>query len=216
MRLTEPQTPHIAIPTTAGTGREVTNVAVIHNAKLDRKVYIVDANIIPNVAILDPRLTISLPARLTAATGMDAITHAVEALTSTLAQTVCDGQALHALRLMKEFLPRAVAAVRRAGRLIVKRGSRIATFGMMFASTIYTFRSSFALWITATLVTSLPVPAVVGMAMCGVCGSVRRMSAMWSFASPPFFRVTQTGFAVSMTLPPPTLTMQSAAGASST
>jgi aldehyde dehydrogenase (NAD+) len=109
LRLTEPQTPHIAIPTTAGTGSEVTSVAVIHNTKLDRKVYIVDANIIPNVAILDPRMTITLPAHLTAATGMDAITHAVEALTSTLAQTVCDGQALHALRLMKEFLPRAVA-----------------------------------------------------------------------------------------------------------
>ena len=109
MRLTEPQTPHIAIPTTAGTGSEVTNVAVIHNTMLDRKVYIVDANIIPNVAILDPRMTIGLPAPLTAATGMDAITHAVEALTSTLAETVCDGQALHALRLMKEYLPRAVA-----------------------------------------------------------------------------------------------------------
>lgn len=108
MRLTEPQTPHVAIPTTAGTGSEVTNVAVIHNSRLDRKVYIVDPKIIPNVAILDPRFTISLPPRLTAATGMDAVTHAVEALTSTLAQTVCDGQALHALRLMKEFLPRAV------------------------------------------------------------------------------------------------------------
>ena len=95
MRLTEPQTPHICIPTTAGTGSEVTNVAVIHNAKLDRKVYIVDEHIIPNVAILDPRFTITLPARLTAATGMDTITHAVEALTSTFAQTVCDGQALH-------------------------------------------------------------------------------------------------------------------------
>jgi alcohol dehydrogenase class IV len=109
MRLSEPQTPHVCIPTTAGTGSEVTNVAVIHNSKLDRKVYIVDEHIIPNVAILDPRFTISLPARLTAATGMDAITHAVEALTSTLAQTVCDGQALHALRLMKEYLPTAVA-----------------------------------------------------------------------------------------------------------
>ncbi len=109
MRLSEPQTPHIAIPTTAGTGSEVTDVAVIHNTTLNQKVYIVDANIVPNVAILDPRMTITLPAHLTAATGMDAITHAIEALTSTLSQTVCDGQALHALRLMKEYLPRAVA-----------------------------------------------------------------------------------------------------------
>ncbi|MGO8872686.1 MAG: aldehyde dehydrogenase family protein [Acidimicrobiales bacterium] len=109
MRLGEPQIPHIAIPTTAGTGSEVTNVAVIHNSMLNRKVYIVDPHIIPNVAILDPCMTTSLPARLTAATGMDAVTHAIEALTSTLSQTVCDGQALHALRLMKEYLPRAVA-----------------------------------------------------------------------------------------------------------
>ena len=109
MRLTEPQTPHIAIPTTAGTGSEVTNVAVIHNPGLDRKVYIVDANIIPNVAVLDPRLTRGLPPQLTAATGMDAVTHAVESLTSIIAQPVCDGQALHSLRLMHEFLPRAVA-----------------------------------------------------------------------------------------------------------
>ncbi|HET6965449.1 MAG TPA: aldehyde dehydrogenase family protein [Acidimicrobiales bacterium] len=109
MRLTEHQTPHIAIPTTAGTGSEVTNVAVIHNAVLDRKVYIVDPHIIPDVAILDPRFTLGLPPGLTAATGMDAVTHAVEALTSTLAESLCDGQALHALRLMHEFLPRAVA-----------------------------------------------------------------------------------------------------------
>ncbi len=109
MRLTEHQTPHIAIPTTAGTGSEVTNVAVIHNSDLDRKVYIVDPRIIPDVAILDPRFTLGLPPALTAATGMDAVTHAVEALTSTLAEAVCDGQALHALRLMHEFLPRAVA-----------------------------------------------------------------------------------------------------------
>ena len=108
-RLSEPQTPHIAIPTTSGTGSEVTNVAVIHNEELKRKVYIVDPYIIPNTAILDPRLTMTLPPGLTAATGMDAITHAVESLTSILAEPVCDGHALQALRLMCQFLPRAVA-----------------------------------------------------------------------------------------------------------
>jgi aldehyde dehydrogenase (NAD+) len=108
-RLTEPQTPHIAVPTTSGTGSEVTNVAVIHNEQLQRKVYIVDPYIIPNTAILDPRLTMTLSPGLTAATGMDAITHAVESLTSILAEPVCDGHALQALRLMHEFLPRAVA-----------------------------------------------------------------------------------------------------------
>ena len=80
MRLTEPQTPHIALPTTAGTGSEVTNAAVITSLKAGRKVYIVDPYIIPNVAILDPRFTITLPPALTAGTAMDALTHAIEAL----------------------------------------------------------------------------------------------------------------------------------------
>jgi acyl-CoA reductase-like NAD-dependent aldehyde dehydrogenase/alcohol dehydrogenase class IV len=109
MRLTERQLPHIAIPTTAGTGSEVTNVAVIHNHTLGRKVYIIDPHIIPDVAVLDPCLTLNLPAPLTAATGMDAATHAIEALTSIIANKVCDGQALHALRLIRANLPRAVA-----------------------------------------------------------------------------------------------------------
>ncbi|HZD67309.1 MAG TPA: aldehyde dehydrogenase family protein, partial [Acidimicrobiales bacterium] len=109
MRLTEPQVPHIAIPTTAGTGSEVTNVAVIHSEAAGRKAYIVDPHIIPNSAILDPRFTRSLPPGLTAATAMDAMTHAVEALTSTLAQPICDGQALQAIRLIARNLPRAMA-----------------------------------------------------------------------------------------------------------
>lgn len=108
-RLTEPQTPHIVIPTTSGTGSEVTSVAVIKSNSAGRKVYIVDPNIVPNVAILDPRFTMTLPAGLTATTAMDAMTHAVEALTSTMSNAICDGQALHAIRLIAENLPIAVA-----------------------------------------------------------------------------------------------------------
>ena len=63
---------------------------------------------IPDVAILDPCFTLGLPAGLTASTGMDATTHAIEALTSRISQTICDGQALHALRLIRANLPRAV------------------------------------------------------------------------------------------------------------
>ena len=109
MRLTEPQTPHIAIPTTAGTGSEVTNVSVMTSKMAGRKVYIVDPYIIPNTAILDPRFTMTLPPALTVATGMDAMTHAVEALTSTLSQPICDGQALQAIRLIRQNLPKVVA-----------------------------------------------------------------------------------------------------------
>lgn len=108
-RLQEPQTPHIVIPTTSGTGSEVTNVAVIKSKAAGRKVYIVDTRIMPNTAILDPRFTMTLPPALTATTAMDAMTHAVEALTSTMAQPICDGQALQAIRLIRENLPKVVA-----------------------------------------------------------------------------------------------------------
>jgi acyl-CoA reductase-like NAD-dependent aldehyde dehydrogenase/alcohol dehydrogenase class IV len=108
-RLQEPQTPHIAIPTTSGTGSEVTNIAVIKSKMAGRKVFLVDPRIIPNTAILDPRFTMTLPPGLTATTAMDAMAHSVEALTSIMAQPICDGQALHAIRLIRENLPRVMA-----------------------------------------------------------------------------------------------------------
>ena len=107
--LTEPQTPHIAIPTTAGTGSEVTNVAVLTSHKAGRKLFIVDARIMPNVAILDPVFTLSLPKEMTVSTAMDAMTHAIEAMTSTMSNKICDGMALQAIRLIKENLPLVVA-----------------------------------------------------------------------------------------------------------
>lgn len=107
-RLHEPQTPHIVIPTTAGTGSEVTWAAVIKNKVAGRKSYIIESRIAPNVAILDPRFTMTLPPGLTASTAMDAMTHAVEALTTITTNPISDGQALHAIRLIKENLPIAV------------------------------------------------------------------------------------------------------------
>jgi acyl-CoA reductase-like NAD-dependent aldehyde dehydrogenase/alcohol dehydrogenase class IV len=108
-RLQEPQTPHIVIPTTSGTGSEVTTAAVIKSKTAGRKVFIVDPRIIPNTAILDPQFTVSLPRGLTVTTAMDAMTHAVEAMTSIMAQPICDGQALQAIRLIKENLPIVIA-----------------------------------------------------------------------------------------------------------
>jgi acyl-CoA reductase-like NAD-dependent aldehyde dehydrogenase/alcohol dehydrogenase class IV len=107
--LTEPQVPHIAIPTTSGTGSEVTSVAVLTSKSAGRKLFIVDRYIVPNVAILDPRFTMTLPKDLTVYTAMDAMTHAIEAVTSILSNQICDGQALHAIRLMKENLPLVAA-----------------------------------------------------------------------------------------------------------
>ena len=106
--LTRPQTPHIVIPTTAGTGSEVTYIAVIKDHEAGRKLLFGDYHILPNVAILDPKMTEGLPPKLTAATGMDAMCHAIEAMHSLQREPVADGMALHAIRLTKEFLPRAV------------------------------------------------------------------------------------------------------------
>jgi len=103
--LTEMQTPHIVIPTTSGTGSEVTNISVLTSHSAGRKLFIADKFITPTVAILDPRFTMSLPKRMTVATAMDAMTHAVEAMTSIMANRICDAQAMQAIRLIAENLP---------------------------------------------------------------------------------------------------------------
>ncbi len=109
LTLSERQVPHIAIPTTSGTGSEVTNVAVLTSHGAGRKLFIADTHIMPDVAILDPRFVVTMPKGLTVATAMDAMTHAVEALSSVMSNQICDGQALHAIRLIRENLPLVVA-----------------------------------------------------------------------------------------------------------
>lgn len=106
--LSAPTLLHIAVPTTAGTGSEVTSAAVIKNHELRIKLYIADRFITPSLAVLDPTLLVGLPPRLTAATGMDALTHAIEAYTGKQANSMADAQALHAIRLIAANLPRAV------------------------------------------------------------------------------------------------------------
>ncbi len=103
--LTRPQTPHIVIPTTAGTGSEVTNMAVILDERKGQKILIVESFNTPRIAILDPRMTEKLPPLLTASTGMDAMTHAVEALQSMQREPIADGLAMHAIRLISRYLP---------------------------------------------------------------------------------------------------------------
>ncbi len=95
----------IAIPTTAGTGSEVTNAAVVKNERLGAKVFVVDEKLYPETAILDPELLATLPKRMTASTGFDALTHAIEAATNRAANPISDSQALHAIRLIVRWLP---------------------------------------------------------------------------------------------------------------
>ena len=120
--LSRRQTPHLAIPTTAGTGSEITYVAVIKDHDNHRKLLFADHHIIPDVAILDPALTVGLPPSLTAATGLDAFSHGLEAVTSAQRQPIADALGLHAMRLVFRFLPRAV----RTGTDIAARGQMLA------------------------------------------------------------------------------------------
>jgi len=108
-RLPEKLTPMCAIPTTAGTGSEVGRSAVITMADSGNKAVLGAKEMMPELAILDAELTVGLPARLTAATGMDAMTHAIEAYVCPMFHPMCDAIALEAVRLVREYLPRAVA-----------------------------------------------------------------------------------------------------------
>lgn len=101
--------PHIAIPTTAGTGSEVSPIAVIFNEEIQMKTNIINPFINADMAILDPDLTVGLPPMITAFTGFDALTHAIEALASPTASGLTDAYALHAIRLIEKNLPVAVA-----------------------------------------------------------------------------------------------------------
>jgi alcohol dehydrogenase len=116
--LTRPQTPHIVIPTTAGTGSEVTSGAVILDREQGQKIILFEYHNTPRVAILDPKMTEGLPPDLTASTGMDALTHAVESYVSTARNHISDAVALHAVRLVARSLPRAV----KDGSDLVARG----------------------------------------------------------------------------------------------
>ncbi|MGB4643714.1 MAG: iron-containing alcohol dehydrogenase [Dethiobacteria bacterium] len=107
--LSRPQTPHIAVPTTAGTGSEATYAAVVKDWENNEKILFCDNHIIPRVAILDPLLTAGLPPPLTASTGIDALTHAIEALHALQAEPIADAMALQAIRLITAYLPRCVA-----------------------------------------------------------------------------------------------------------
>ena len=96
-----------AIPTTAGTGSEVGRSSVITITSLGQKKVFGGPGLMAEMAILDPELTVGLPANLTAWTGMDAMTHAVEAYVCPFFHPICDAIALEAIRMVRIYLPRA-------------------------------------------------------------------------------------------------------------
>lgn len=98
----------IAIPTTAGTGSEVTFAAVIKDSNQKLKISFISSYLAPNTAILDPNVTVSCPPKLTASTGMDALSHAIESIHSIQNELITDTLALNAIRFINENLREAV------------------------------------------------------------------------------------------------------------
>lgn len=128
-RVLKPGLPLIAIPTTSGTGSEVTSVSVVTDPVRKRKMVIAGQNVGASLAIADPDLTLGLPSKITAATGMDALTHAMEAYMSTLASPATDVNALKAIELIYKSLPVCVREPGNAGaRSDLMLGSTLAGF----------------------------------------------------------------------------------------
>lgn len=101
--------PYVALNTTAGTASEMTRFCIITDTSRKVKMAIIDWRVTAKVSINDPELMAGMPPSLTAATGMDALTHAVEAYVSTIANPLTDSAALMAIKLVAEYLPKAVA-----------------------------------------------------------------------------------------------------------
>ncbi|MEB1806030.1 MAG: iron-containing alcohol dehydrogenase [Bacillaceae bacterium] len=126
--------PHISIPTTAGTGSEVSPISVVYNEEIKMKTNMINPFIAADMAILDPDLTVGLPPFITAFTGFDALTHAIEALASPTATGLTDAYALHAIRLIEKNLPIAVEnGADKAARMEMLQASLMGITAFSFA-----------------------------------------------------------------------------------
>jgi alcohol dehydrogenase len=101
--------PIIALPTTAGTGSEVTNISILSDTEAQLKKGIVSDFMLPDVAIVAPEMTMTMPPAVTAASGVDALVHAIEAYISVHASPITDALAIHAIKMIAENLPKAYA-----------------------------------------------------------------------------------------------------------
>lgn len=138
-----PGIPFILVPTTAGTGSEVTPIAILSDQHEKLKKGVVSPYLYPDCALLDPELTIGLPPKVTASTGMDALIHAIEAFTSRNSSTMSDMLAREAIRLLFANIRTAYCdGENLAARTAMLRGSMLA--GMAFANAGVTAVHAFA------------------------------------------------------------------------
>ena len=134
----------VCIPTTSGTGSEVTPFAVITDKETHIKYPLTDYSLTPTVAIIDPVLTTNLPASVTANTGMDVLTHAVEAYVSVLASDYTDALAVKAVQMVFDYLPRAVHNGPNDPEAREKMHNASAIAGMAFANAFLGMNHSMA------------------------------------------------------------------------
>lgn len=130
-----PGPPLICIPTTAGTAADISQFCIINDTNRSVKIAIVSKTMVPDVALIDPRLTLTMDAELTAHTGLDALTHAAEAFVSNAASAVTDLNALEAMRLIRKHLRHAV---RRPDDMEARTGMMLASTyaGLAFSNAI--------------------------------------------------------------------------------
>ena len=134
----------VCIPTTSGTGSEVTPFAVITDKEENKKYPLTDYSLTPNVAIIDPALTESLPKVITADTGMDVLTHAIEAYVSILANDYTDGLALQAVKMVFKYLERSYKNGANDPEAREKMHNASALAGMAFANAFLGMNHSMA------------------------------------------------------------------------
>lgn len=134
----------ICIPTTSGTGSEVTPFAVISDKANNKKYPLADYALTPTIAIIDSEFTTNLPSTITADTGMDVLTHALEAYVSVLASDYTDGLALQAIQMVFKYLPRAVKNGKTDLEAREKMHNASAIAGMAFANAFLGMNHSLA------------------------------------------------------------------------
>ena len=134
----------VCIPTTSGTGSEVTPFAVISDKKNNKKYPLTDYSLTPTIAIIDPEFTMTLPRSVTADTGMDVLTHATEAFVSTMANDYTDGLALQAVRMVFKYLKRSYDSGKYDPEAREKMHNASCLAGMSFANAFLGINHSLA------------------------------------------------------------------------